>query len=178
MILYFGTSDFAELVVGRRRQYTFLVIVGQSEEFYGYAILSLSPKGQTPPQNCFTQIRFAQKLRFLAPRKSADFLGFPALISALSDFPALFASLTRENPHEEIEGKIELRKIPYVIRNAKDRLDVINFKYSPSFTLVMTDCTFCKIYASKQRIIYENEHFFAQFDTFPSAWVSIHGLIM
>jgi len=42
----------------------------------------------------------------------------------------------------------------------------------------MTDCTFCKIYASKQRIIYENEHFFAQFDTFPSAWVSIHGLIM
>src|SRR3989344_6823689 len=37
---------------------------------------------------------------------------FPALISALSDFPALFAPLTRENPHEEIEGKIELRKIP------------------------------------------------------------------
>ena len=34
---------------------------------------------------------------------------FPSLISALSDFPALFASLTRENLHEGIEGKIELR---------------------------------------------------------------------
>jgi len=43
---------------------------------------------------------------------SVNPIRFPALISALSDFPALFASLTRENPHEEIEGKIELRKIP------------------------------------------------------------------
>lgn len=31
----------------------------------------------------------------------------------------------------------------------------------------MEDCTFCKIYASKQDIIYESEHFFAQFDRFP-----------
>src|SRR3989344_2441006 len=46
---------------------------------------------------------------------------FPALISALSDFPALFAPLTRENPHEEIEGKIELRKIPYVIHISEHR---------------------------------------------------------
>ena len=70
--------------------------MGQSEEFYGSAILSLSSKEQTP-------------LKIAHPN-----LIFPALISALSDFPALFASLTRENPHEEIEGKIELRKIPYV----------------------------------------------------------------
>lgn len=31
----------------------------------------------------------------------------------------------------------------------------------------MTDCTFCKIYANKQEIIYENELFFARFDKFP-----------
>ena len=29
------------------------------------------------------------------------------------------------------------------------------------------DCTFCKIYKSKQGVIYEDEYFFAQFDKFP-----------
>ena len=31
----------------------------------------------------------------------------------------------------------------------------------------MKDCTFCKIYASKQKVIFENELFYAQFDSFP-----------
>ncbi len=31
------------------------------------------------------------------------------------------------------------------------------------------DCTFCKIYSTGAGIIYENEHFFAQFDRFPVA---------
>lgn len=31
----------------------------------------------------------------------------------------------------------------------------------------MTECAFCRIYAGKQGIIYENELFFAQFDSFP-----------
>jgi histidine triad (HIT) family protein len=33
----------------------------------------------------------------------------------------------------------------------------------------MIACVFCQIYAAKQGIIYENEHFFAQFDKFPVA---------
>lgn len=31
----------------------------------------------------------------------------------------------------------------------------------------MADCTFCGIYADKTRVVYENAHFFAQFDAFP-----------
>jgi histidine triad (HIT) family protein len=31
----------------------------------------------------------------------------------------------------------------------------------------MIDCTFCKIYNSKQEIIFDNEHFFARFDKYP-----------
>jgi len=31
----------------------------------------------------------------------------------------------------------------------------------------MTECTFCRIYADKLGIIYENEHFFSRFDRFP-----------
>jgi len=77
-----------------------LQVFGRIEqEFNGSTILSLSSKGQNP-------------LKIAHPNSI-----FPALISALSDFSALLASLTRESPHEEIEGKIELRKIPYVKRN-------------------------------------------------------------
>lgn len=31
----------------------------------------------------------------------------------------------------------------------------------------MTDCIFCKIYKDKEKVIYENKFFYAQFDAFP-----------
>jgi len=64
---------------------------------------------------------------------------FPALISALSDFPALFASLTRENPHEEIEGKIELRKTPRKVDNAIKLVEIaiISLLFIKSLLLII-----------------------------------------